>query len=168
LHRLIRNSSGKWRGVDVRLKIHIVQKEDTFRSIAKEYDIDEHVLIHVNPHIAKPDMILPGIKIKIPQERKRVKNAQRKRFKSKTMRQAEVRNKSVQMRHIPVVAEDDIWENELITMIRSEQKSKPKELEKKLYKQRRHRINNIAFQPVRNNPIQRIRNLPGNDTFEIT
>lgn len=48
------------------LKIHIVQKGDTLWKIAKAYDVDLDELKDMNHHIASPDMIMPGMKIKIP------------------------------------------------------------------------------------------------------
>lgn len=48
------------------LKIHIVQKGDTLWDIAKKYGVDFEQLKAMNTHLATPDMIMPGMKIKIP------------------------------------------------------------------------------------------------------
>lgn len=48
------------------MKIHIVQKGDTLWEIAKKYGVDFEQLKAMNTHLATPDMIMPGMKIKIP------------------------------------------------------------------------------------------------------
>lgn len=55
------------------MKIHIVQKGDTFWEISKEYGVDFEELKQLNPQISSPDMIMPGMKIKIPSSTKPVK-----------------------------------------------------------------------------------------------
>lgn len=54
------------------MKIHIVQKGDTLAKIANEYGIDLGNLISFNPQLSSPDMIMPGMKVKIPTETKPV------------------------------------------------------------------------------------------------
>ena len=48
------------------MKIHIVQKGDTLWKIAKKYGVDFEELKKINSHLSNPDMIMPGMKIKIP------------------------------------------------------------------------------------------------------
>jgi len=48
------------------LRIHIVQKGDTLWKIAQKYNVDFEQLKQLNSHLANPDYILPGMKIKIP------------------------------------------------------------------------------------------------------
>ena len=48
------------------MKIHIVQKGDTMWKLAEKYGVDFEALKKVNSHIADPDMIMPGMKIKVP------------------------------------------------------------------------------------------------------
>lgn len=48
------------------MKIHIVQKGDTLWKIAQKYGVDFNELKHVNTQLSNPDMIMPGMKIKIP------------------------------------------------------------------------------------------------------
>ncbi len=48
------------------MKIHIVQKGDTLWKIAQQYGVDFEQLKAANTHISNPDMIMPGMKIKIP------------------------------------------------------------------------------------------------------
>lgn len=55
------------------MKIHIVQKGDTLWDISKQYGVDFNELQQVNSHISSPDMIMPGMKIKIPSSSKQVK-----------------------------------------------------------------------------------------------
>ncbi|MDR4889089.1 SafA/ExsA family spore coat assembly protein [Fredinandcohnia sp. QZ13] len=48
------------------MKIHIVQKGDTLWEIAKKYGVDFQELKAVNTQLSNPDMIMPGMKIKVP------------------------------------------------------------------------------------------------------
>lgn len=61
------------RGVWFNVKIHIVQKSDTFRKIATQYGVDPDELQQLNAHISSPEMIVPGMKIKIPHSAQKVK-----------------------------------------------------------------------------------------------
>lgn len=55
------------------MKIHIVQKGDTLWDIAQHYDVDFTQLQEINSHISSPDMLMPGMKVKIPSSTKQVK-----------------------------------------------------------------------------------------------
>ncbi|MEH7462934.1 SafA/ExsA family spore coat assembly protein, partial [Bacillus thuringiensis] len=48
------------------MKIHIVQKGDTLWKIAKKYGVDFDVLKQANTQLSNPDLIMPGMKIKVP------------------------------------------------------------------------------------------------------
>jgi morphogenetic protein associated with SpoVID len=48
------------------LKIHIVQKGDTLWKIAKKYGVDFEELKSMNTQLSNPDLIMPGMKIKVP------------------------------------------------------------------------------------------------------
>ncbi|MEH7223109.1 SafA/ExsA family spore coat assembly protein [Bacillus sp. JJ1566] len=48
------------------MKIHIVQKGDTLWEIAEKYGVDFGELKAVNTQLSNPDMIMPGMKIKVP------------------------------------------------------------------------------------------------------
>lgn len=48
------------------MKIHIVQKGDTLWEISQKYNVDFEELKEMNAHLASPDMIMPGMKIRIP------------------------------------------------------------------------------------------------------
>ena len=48
------------------MKIHIVQKGDTLWKLAEKYGVDFEQLKAANAQLSNPDMIMPGMKIKIP------------------------------------------------------------------------------------------------------
>jgi morphogenetic protein associated with SpoVID len=48
------------------VKIHIVQKGDTLWKIAQKYGVDFEQLKKMNGHLSNPNMIMPGMKIKVP------------------------------------------------------------------------------------------------------
>ncbi|QDI92815.1 SafA/ExsA family spore coat assembly protein [Salicibibacter halophilus] len=48
------------------MKIHIVQKGDTLWNLAQKYDVDFEKVKGANTQLANPEMIMPGMKIKIP------------------------------------------------------------------------------------------------------
>ncbi|EOA3904564.1 SafA/ExsA family spore coat assembly protein, partial [Bacillus cytotoxicus] len=48
------------------MKIHIVQKGDTLWKIAKKYGVDFETLKIANTQLSNPDLIMPGMKIKVP------------------------------------------------------------------------------------------------------
>ncbi|PGP75705.1 hypothetical protein CN997_25620, partial [Bacillus cereus] len=48
------------------MKIHIVQKGDTLWKIAKKYGVDFETLKKTNTQLSNPDLIMPGMKIKVP------------------------------------------------------------------------------------------------------
>ncbi|WP_139343327.1 SafA/ExsA family spore coat assembly protein [Virgibacillus siamensis] len=56
------------------MKIHIVQKGDTLWEISQQYGVDFEQVKEMNPQLSSPDMIMPGMKIKIPGTSKTVKN----------------------------------------------------------------------------------------------
>ena len=48
------------------VKIHIVQKGDTLWEIAKKYGVNFEELKSLNSQLTNTDMIMPGMKIKVP------------------------------------------------------------------------------------------------------
>ncbi|WP_182103421.1 SafA/ExsA family spore coat assembly protein [Niallia taxi] len=48
------------------MKIHIVQKGDTLWEIAKKYGVNFEELKMLNSQLSNPDMIMPGMKVKVP------------------------------------------------------------------------------------------------------
>ena len=55
------------------LKIHIVQKGDTLWTIAKKYNVNFEELKKLNTQLSNPEMIMPGMKIKIPVQKQVIK-----------------------------------------------------------------------------------------------
>ncbi|MEH7613137.1 SafA/ExsA family spore coat assembly protein, partial [Gottfriedia acidiceleris] len=49
------------------MRIHIVIKGDTLKSIAQKYNIDYEEIVKLNAQLSNPDMIYPGMKIKVPE-----------------------------------------------------------------------------------------------------
>ena len=48
------------------MKIHIVQRNDTFESIARKYDVSIQDLVGMNTHINPQAGLVPGLKVKVP------------------------------------------------------------------------------------------------------
>ena len=48
------------------MKIHIVQRNDTFQSIAEKYNVSVQDLIGMNTHINHLTGLVPGLKVKVP------------------------------------------------------------------------------------------------------
>src|SRR5699024_2509522 len=71
------------------LKIHIVQKGDALLEIAKMYGVDFEELKQSNSQVSSPDMIMPGMKIKIPSTSKSVQKEAP--MKEKTMKEKEIK-----------------------------------------------------------------------------
>lgn len=86
------------KGESITLKIHIVQKGDTLWDIAKKYHVDFEQLKQLNSQLSSPDMIMPGMKIKIPSSAKSVKKEEPK---------AQHPYKEVPKKPMPVIKEDD-------------------------------------------------------------
>lgn len=61
------------KGVCSSLRIHIVQKGEILAHIAEKYNVHFDDLQRANPQLSSPDMLLPGMKIKIPGEAKSVR-----------------------------------------------------------------------------------------------
>ncbi|MBM7572048.1 SafA/ExsA family spore coat assembly protein, partial [Aquibacillus albus] len=60
------------------MKIHVVQQGETLWKIAQKYGVDFEELKKLNSHLSNPDMIMPGMKIKIPSSTKQVKKEEQK------------------------------------------------------------------------------------------
>src|SRR5699024_6043505 len=86
------------------LKIHIVQKGDTLWEIAKMYGVDFEELKQSNSQVSSPDMIMPGMKIKIPSTSKSVKKEAP--MKEKTMKEKEIKEQPTK-KPAPVVKGDE-------------------------------------------------------------
>nr|WP_277988127.1 SafA/ExsA family spore coat assembly protein [Halobacillus kuroshimensis] len=87
------------------VRIHIVQKGDTLWNIAKKYGVDFEELKSVNTQLSNPDMIMPGMKIKVPQGTKPVKKeAPKAQAPAKEMPSAPYKEKA---KPIPSIKEDE-------------------------------------------------------------
>ena len=93
------------------MKIHIVQKGDTLWELSKQYGVDFEALKQANPQLASPDMIMPGMKIKIPSNSKAVKKetATPKEMPKKEMQKKETQHpyQDHTPKPMPVIKEDD-------------------------------------------------------------
>jgi len=99
------------KGVCLNLKIHIVQKGDTLWEIAKQYGADFEQVKQLNPQLSSPDMIMPGMKIKIPASSKPVKKEgeHKKEAQKETQKPAaEKPYKDTSPKPMPVTKEDDV------------------------------------------------------------
>ncbi|WP_165769125.1 SafA/ExsA family spore coat assembly protein [Virgibacillus profundi] len=88
------------------MKIHIVKKGDTLWEISKSYGVDFEQVKQLNSHLATPDMIMPGMKIKIPSSSKTVKKESMavKETKKEAVKQP---YKDTSPKPLPVIKEDD-------------------------------------------------------------
>lgn len=91
------------------MKIHIVQKGDTLWEIAKQYGVDFEQLKQANSQLASPDMIMPGMKIKIPSLSKHVKKEGTKKEFKKEKKEMEIKPAPK-----PIIQEDDKEKEKLI------------------------------------------------------
>ncbi|UOQ46262.1 SafA/ExsA family spore coat assembly protein [Halobacillus salinarum] len=83
------------------MRIHIVQKGDTLWNIAKKYGVNFEELKAVNTQLSNPDMIMPGMKIKVPQGTKQVKKEAPKKMPTQHP------YKDTSPKPIPVIKEDE-------------------------------------------------------------
>ncbi|HLS07562.1 SafA/ExsA family spore coat assembly protein [Lentibacillus sp.] len=93
------------------MKIHIVQKGDTLWEIAKQYGADFEEVKQLNPQLSSPDMIMPGMKIKIPASSKPVKKEsvnQKETQKEKQQPAVEKPYKDTSPKPMPIMKEDDV------------------------------------------------------------
>ncbi|WP_188453521.1 SafA/ExsA family spore coat assembly protein [Virgibacillus oceani] len=88
------------------MKIHIVQKGDTLWELSKKYGVDFEQLKQVNSQLSSPDMIMPGMKIKIPSSSKPVP---KEGMNPKESQQPIATNpyKNTSPKPLPVIKEDD-------------------------------------------------------------
>lgn len=86
------------------MKIHIVQKGETIWDIAEKYGVDFESVKDVNPQLSSPDMIMPGMKIKIPSNTKFVKHKEQPK---KEMQKQPSQEKMSQPKPIPKIDVDD-------------------------------------------------------------
>ncbi|WP_143833220.1 SafA/ExsA family spore coat assembly protein [Oceanobacillus timonensis] len=66
------------------MKIHIVQLGDTLWKLAEKYNASFEELKKVNAHLANPEKLMPGMKIKIPGSKKAVQTSKSKKEQQTT------------------------------------------------------------------------------------
>jgi morphogenetic protein associated with SpoVID len=88
------------------LKIHVVQKGDTLWEISQKYGVDFEEVKQLNSHLSSPDMIMPGMKIKVPTSSKNVKH-ESKPVKETKKEQVKQPYKDISPKPMPVIKEDD-------------------------------------------------------------
>ncbi|TGB04184.1 SafA/ExsA family spore coat assembly protein [Halobacillus salinus] len=89
------------------MRIHIVQKGDTLWNIAKKYGVSFEEVKAMNTQLSNPDMIMPGMKIKVPQGTKPVKKEGQVAPAKKEMPKAQTPYKDTSPKPIPVIKEDE-------------------------------------------------------------
>lgn len=87
------------------MKIHIVQKGDTLWEISKKYGVNFEELKAMNTQLSSPDMIMPGMKIKVPGSSKAVKKETI--AKKETKKEAIKPYKDTSPKPIAAITEDD-------------------------------------------------------------
>ncbi|ASK63076.1 hypothetical protein CFK37_13435 [Virgibacillus phasianinus] len=86
------------------MKIHIVKKGDTLWEIAKMYDVNFEQLKELNSQLSSPDMIMPGMKIKVPSNAKPVKKEE---VQAKEKEMVKTPYKDISPKPLPVIKEDE-------------------------------------------------------------
>ncbi|WP_328701016.1 SafA/ExsA family spore coat assembly protein [Aquibacillus kalidii] len=98
------------------MKIHVVQKGETLWKIAQKYGVDFQELKKMNTQLSNPDMIMPGMKIKVPSTSKQVKKEQpidkeMKKYPANQVKKEEPKTthpyKDTTEKAMPVIKEDD-------------------------------------------------------------
>lgn len=111
------------------MKIHVVQKGDTLWTIAEQYGADFEELKMVNTHVTNPDLIMPGMKIKIPSNAVQAKSMDQVKESAKEKKKEEIiPSKEIQEESItaaPIVDQEmirqmvrDIVSRELPALVR--------------------------------------------------
>ncbi|KGX93495.1 spore coat protein [Pontibacillus halophilus JSM 076056 = DSM 19796] len=86
------------------MKIHVVQKGDTLWKIAQKYGVNFEQLKEMNTQLSNPDMIMPGMKIKVPADSKPVKKEYAKKEQPKYP--SEHPYKDTSPKPLPVIKEE--------------------------------------------------------------
>ncbi|WP_068674473.1 SafA/ExsA family spore coat assembly protein [Oceanobacillus sp. Castelsardo] len=108
------------------MKIHIVQKGDTLWELSKKYGVDFEELKKVNSQLASPDMIMPGMKIKIPSETKAVKKETKKEtFVKEKPKETQMPFKDMSPKPMPVIHEDEKIKKEYVKPVMPTQPQLP-------------------------------------------
>ncbi|WP_430785033.1 LysM peptidoglycan-binding domain-containing protein [Virgibacillus flavescens] len=86
------------------MKIHVVKKGDTLWEIAKQHNVDFKQLKEMNSQLSSPDMIMPGMKIKVPTNAKPVK---KEAMKAAEKEKVKTPYKDISPKPLPVIKEDE-------------------------------------------------------------
>ncbi|GAA0294977.1 morphogenetic protein associated with SpoVID [Gracilibacillus halotolerans] len=103
------------------MKIHVVQDNETLWTISQKYGVSLDAIIAANTQIANPDMIMPGMKIRIPGDSSS-KQHQQQQQQSLPKKQQQVQQQQIQQpqpsqkdkkQWLPNIKEDDDkkWES---------------------------------------------------------
>ncbi len=94
------------------MKIHIVQKGDTLWEIAKKYGVGFEELKAVNTQLSNPEMIMPGMKIKVPTGTVHVKKEAQIGGVKKEAQIIPAPKKEQQIQPLPFIVEEEMLEVE--------------------------------------------------------
>lgn len=140
------------------LKIHIVQKGETIWEIAKKYGVDFEQVKGLNPQISAPDMIMPGMKLKIPSSSKKAKTDKTKPVEPKKEMKKEVKKemkkeapKHASPKPIQEINEDDKQKK---TQVKMEIPVLPQSKKEEMVKQE------IQVPPMPQMPLQPLLQMP--------
>lgn len=86
------------------MKIHVVKKGDTLWEIAQQNNVDFEQLKEMNSQLSSPDMIMPGMKIKVPTNAKPVK---KETVKAAEKEMVKTPYKDITPKPLPVITEDE-------------------------------------------------------------
>ncbi|MFD2637576.1 LysM peptidoglycan-binding domain-containing protein [Piscibacillus salipiscarius] len=103
------------------MRIHVVQKDETFNTIAQKYGISSEELIEMNRHLDHSNELVPKMKVKVPLDKKEEKQM--------TQPSIDVTNKRMTPPHnpnrpkvLPRVKEDEfVLTDKLITSMEDDQ-----------------------------------------------
>ncbi len=95
------------------MKIHIVQKGDTLWNLAKKYGVPFEEIKKMNSQLSNPDMIMPGMKIKIPGTAKGHSGGTPKEAPMKPMKPMKEQVMQQQMQPAPMQTKEGMKQKEM-------------------------------------------------------
>ena len=166
-------------GGEIRVKIHIVQKGDTLWKIAKKYGVNFEELKQLNTQLSNPDMIMPGMKIKVPTSGGNIKKETQTgtggaKINLGSKKEAPIKEQpikempTVPKKEAPIIKEQPIKEiPKPAPIIKEKPVEKPKEVPKKPYIPKMPQpiipeidINNYFMMNMANMNVQKPANVP--------